>query len=72
MTTASGGTVGECLNDVVQQYPKLKPLLFNAKNGKLHSYLDVFVNKKSSHPLGLDKPVSNGDELYIFNIIVGG
>ena len=67
-----GDTVGECLNDLVRQFPRLKPLLFNSKNRKLHRYLDVFVNKKSSHPLGLDKPVASGDELYIFNIIVGG
>jgi len=65
-----GGTVGECLNDLVKRFPRLKPLLF--KNGKLHGYLDVFVNKKSAYPEELAKPVANGDELHIINIIVGG
>lgn len=67
-----GCTVGECLNDLVQQFPQLKPQLFNNKSGKLHGYLDVFVNKKSAHPEGLGRPVANGDELHIINIIVGG
>ena len=65
-----GGTVGECLNDLVQQFPQLKPQLF--EKGKLHGYLDIFVNKKSAHPQGLKKQVANGDELHIINIIVGG
>ena len=65
-----GSTVGECLNDLVQRYPRLKPLLF--KKGKLHGYLDVFVNKKSAYPEELARRVNNGDELHIINIIVGG
>ena len=66
-----GGTVGECLNDLVQRFPRLKPLLFN-KSDKLHGYLEVFVNRESAYPEELARPVSNGDELHIINIIMGG
>ncbi|MBI2851368.1 MAG: MoaD/ThiS family protein [Chloroflexi bacterium] len=67
----NGGNVGECLAGLVKKFPQLKPLLFD-KSGRLHSYLDVFVNRQSAYPEELAKPVSDGDELHIINIIVGG
>ena len=67
----SGRTVGECLIDLVRQFPQLKALLFT-KNGKLLKYLDVYINGESAYPEELAKPVSDGDELYIIKIIVGG
>ena len=70
LTKVEGGTVGECLADLVQRFPRLKPLLF--EKGKLHGYLDVFVNKKSAYPEEMARQVKNGDELHIVNIIVGG
>ena len=69
-TKVEGGTVGECLNDLVRRFPRLKPLLF--EKGKLHGYLEVFVNRESAYPEELAKPVNAGDELHIINIIVGG
>ena len=65
-----GGTVGEALNNLVRQFPRLKFQLI--EKGKLHGYLDVFVNKKSAYPEELSKPIVPGDELHIVNIIVGG
>ena len=67
----NGGTVGDCLSDLVTQFPQLEALLFS-KNGKLHSYLEVYINGESAYPEELAKPVVNGDELHIINIIVGG
>lgn len=67
-----GSTVGECLDDLIRRFPCLKPLLFNDKTGKLHSYLEIFVNKQSAYPDELVKLVKNGDELRIINIIMGG
>lgn len=66
-----GSTVGECLDDLVKQFPRLEPMLFD-KNRKLFSYLDVFINRKSAYPEELDRPVADGDELHIINIILGG
>ena len=60
----NGRTVGQCLHHLVKQFPNLKQGLFD-KNGKLRSYLDVYVNGKSSFPKELAKPVKDGDELHI-------
>ncbi|MBI4283626.1 MAG: MoaD/ThiS family protein [Chloroflexi bacterium] len=71
LARVDGGTVGECLNNLVQKFPRLKPQLFS-QNGKLHGYLDVFVNRESAYPEELARTVADGDELHIVNIIVGG
>jgi len=67
----NGRTVGECLNDLVKQFPQFEEVLFN-KSGKLPKHLDVYINGKSAYPEELAKPVNDGDELRIMNIIVGG
>ncbi len=67
----NGNTVGECLNDLIKQFPRVEKGLFD-KNGKLLSYVDVYVNKESAYPEELNKPVKDGDELYIVIIIGGG
>jgi adenylyltransferase/sulfurtransferase len=67
----NGKTVGECLNQLVEQFPVMKNELFDA-DGKVLSYIDIYVNGKSSYPEELAKPVQNGDELYILRTIGGG
>ncbi len=67
----NGNTVGQCLNDMVKQFPGIEKGLFS-KDGKLLDFVDIFVNEESSFPKELDKPVKDGDELYITLIIVGG
>jgi molybdopterin converting factor small subunit len=64
-------TVGECLSDLIKQFPQLKTQLFTRK-GKLHKYLDVYINGQSAYPEELAKPVNDGDELHIIKVIVGG
>ena len=71
IAVVSGGTVGECLQDLVKQFPQLKEPLFT-KDGKLIKYLDIYINGESAYPEELVKPVSNGDELHIIKSIVGG
>jgi molybdopterin converting factor small subunit len=66
-----GSTVGECLNDLVKQFPKLKKFIFN-KQGKLSNVFDVYVNGESSYPEELSKPVKDGDKINIVFIIYGG
>ena len=68
---ADGSTVGECLNHFIQKYPQFKESLFD-KKGKLLKYVDVYVNGESTYPEELSKPVDDGDELHIVNIIAGG
>ena len=67
----NGSTVGECLDDLVKQFPDIKPALFN-KRGRLHRYIDVCVNLESAYPEELAKPVKDGDKLHVILVIAGG
>lgn len=67
----NGSTVGECLDQLVKQFPDLKPVLFD-KNGRLHRHLDVYVNGASAYPEELAKPVNDGDKLHIIMVLAGG
>ena len=67
----NGRTVGQCLNELVQQFPDIKPRLFN-KKGKLLNYIDVYVNFESSYPEELTMPVKDNDKISITLIIAGG
>lgn len=67
----NGNTVGECLNHLVKQLPSIEEALFD-KDGKLHHYVDIYVNKESAYPEELAKPVKDGDELRILYVISGG
>jgi len=66
-----GNTVGSCLNNLVQQFPGIKPKLFDEK-GKLLNYVDIYVNLESSYPKELAMPVKDGDKLSVTLIIAGG
>lgn len=66
-----GGTVGECLNDLMRCFPDLDKKLIDSE-GKLHGYVDILVNKESSFPEELDKSIQAGDEIEIFFIVGGG
>jgi molybdopterin converting factor small subunit len=67
----SGNTVGQCLDDLVKQYPSIRPGLFDS-SGKLHSYIVIYVNGESAYPEVLAKPVKTGDKLHIIFLIGGG
>ena len=66
-----GTTVGECLNHLVKQFPGIETMLF-AKNGKLHSYVGIYVNAEDIYPEELTKPVKDRDKLDIIYLIGGG
>ena len=66
-----GKTVGECLDELIKQFPQLKESLF-AEEGKLLNLLNVYVNLESSFPEELAKPVNDGDKLDIMYTLVGG
>jgi len=67
----NGSTVGECLGQLVKQFPSIEDELFD-KDGNVLNYIDIYVNGKSSYPEELAKPVNDGDELYILQAIGGG
>ena len=66
-----GDTVGQCLEEMIKQFPEIEPRLFD-KKGKLRNYVDIYVNQESAYPEGLAKPVRDGDEIHITLIIAGG
>ena len=67
----SGGSVGECLNHLVEQFPGMEKMLFD-KSGKLHGYVGIYVNGEDAYPEDLAKLVKDGDELHILYLIGGG
>ena len=66
-----GGTVGACLEHLVQQYPGMKEGLFD-KKGKLLSVVEVYVNNESAYPGELAKSVKDGDEIHLILMLAGG
>jgi len=67
----NGDTVGQCLDNLAKQFPGIEKALFD-KNGKLRSYIDIYVNRESAYPEELAKPVKDGDELHIVIMAAGG
>ena len=66
-----GSTVGQCLDDLIKQFPSIKEGLFDG-NGKVHNFIDIYVNDESTYPGALTKPVKDGDKLHIIFLIGGG
>ncbi len=66
-----GNTVGEALRNLCQQYPDMKKLLFD-RQGKLMTYLGIYLNAQDAYPDELLKPVKDGDAIHILMLIAGG
>jgi molybdopterin converting factor small subunit len=66
-----GQNVGDCLNQLIGQFPRFQEALF-AKNGKLQSWIEIYVNMESAYPEELAKPVKDGDEIHITVMLSGG
>jgi len=60
----SGSTIGQCLSHFVKQFPSVDQWLFD-KDGDLHSYVSICINRKSVDPKELAEPVKDGDEISI-------
>lgn len=71
VVTVDGTTIGECLEDLFKKFPSIHKLLFD-DNGKLHGYLELYLNGKSTYPEELSKAVNVDDELYILLVMTGG
>jgi molybdopterin converting factor small subunit len=65
-----GDNVGECLNDLTQQFPAISPLLFDG-HGKMLKNIFVSVNLASAYREQLNQPVKDNDALYLIQIIAG-
>src|SRR6185312_478410 len=67
-----GGTVAEALNHLTAQYPNIKKNLFNDQ-GKLRSFVNVYVNDEDIRYLNKDATALEGSEtISIVPSIAGG
>ena len=67
----NGSTVGECLNQLTDQFPGLIDELFDKDRTVLY-FIDIYINGETSYPEELTKPVKDGDELTILLLLGGG
>ena len=67
----SGNTVGECLKDLVRQFPAIEKELFDKDKNLLES-ISVAVNSEVKFRDELNIPVKDGDEIHILPLIAGG
>ena len=68
---AGGKTVGECLNEIGEQYPELKKMIID-RDGNLAPSFDIFINGESAYPQMMSRPVNDGDNLNLVMLITGG
>ncbi len=66
-----GKTVGECLGQLVKQFPGMEKALFTRKD-KLLNIVEVYLNHASAYPNELVKPVKEGDEIHLVLMLAGG
>jgi molybdopterin converting factor small subunit len=66
-----GKTVGECLRNLVNEFPGLGPNIFDKKGG-LNNIVEIYLNLQSAYPNELVKPVKDGDEIHVTMMLAGG
>jgi len=66
-----GNSVGNCLDDLIRQFPDMGNALFD-KKGKLLNAIEIYINLKSAYPDELVKPVKDGDDIHITRMLAGG
>ncbi len=67
----AGTTVGEVVEELVRAYPPLKPYLLAPDGGIKHG-ISIFLNGESAYPDEISRPVGDGDELHIAQLVLGG
>ncbi|RCK76902.1 MAG: hypothetical protein ANABAC_3327 [Anaerolineae bacterium] len=70
--TVSGGTIGQVLDNLVQQYPALRAHIFN-ENGELRPFVNLFIGEDNINDLqGTHTPVKEEDRILLIPSIAGG
>jgi sulfur-carrier protein len=70
--SASGGNLGECIDNLESQYPGIKERLYD-ESGELRRFINIYVNGEDIRFLsGMQTPVKDGDELSIVPAVAGG
>jgi molybdopterin converting factor small subunit len=71
VVTVEGRTVGECLNQLIKQFPGMEKALF-AKKDQLLRNVEIYLNHASAYPNELIKSVKDGDEIHLVVMLAGG
>jgi molybdopterin converting factor small subunit len=67
-----GATVGEALDDLMSQFPALKPHLMS-EEGRLRAFVNLFLGEENTRDLqGLSTPLGTDSQLRIIPSIAGG
>jgi molybdopterin converting factor small subunit len=67
-----GGTVGEAMQDLVDQYPAMRPHLFNGDH-ELRPFVNLFLGDENIREMqGVETPLKEDDQLLIIPSIAGG
>jgi len=70
--TVSGAKISEALADLTNQYPAIKPHLFN-EGGELRPFVNLFVGEHNIKDLqGVETPIKDGDKVMLIPSIAGG
>jgi MoaD family protein len=70
--TVTGAKISDALNDLTDQYPAIKPHLFN-EGGELRPFVNLFVGENNIKDLqGVDTPIKDGDRIMLIPSIAGG
>jgi len=66
-----GNTVGECLADLIRQYPGLEDGLFKGP-AELKRNVEIYLNLESAYPDELAQPTRDNDDIHLTLILSGG
>jgi len=67
----SGATIGAALNDLVEQYPDLKPHLF--KDDELRNFVNIYLGDEDVRGLdGMETTIDDDAAMRIIPSIAGG
>ncbi len=67
-----GQTVANALDNLLTQYPALRPNLTNGE-GQLRPFVNLYLGENNIHDLqGLDTPLQESDKLVLIPSIAGG
>jgi len=68
----NGSNVDEALTDLTEQFPTIKPHLFN-EGGELRPFVNLFLGENNIKDLdGVGTPIKDGDKLVLIPSIAGG
>lgn len=68
----NGIKIAEALTDLTNQFPAIKPHLFN-EAGELRPFVNLFVGENNIKDLqGVETPIKDGDRIMLIPSIAGG